>query len=47
MKKSKLYLVTVMAVFFFGLSFWCWVKAPDAYSDSERRTLADFPEVTE
>lgn len=47
MKKSKLYLVVVMTVFFFGLSLWCWMKSPDGYSDSERRTLAGFPEVTE
>lgn len=47
MKKSKLYLVIVMAVFFFGLTFMSWFKGVDAYSDSERRTLADFPDVTE
>lgn len=47
MKKSKLYLVVVMAVFFFGLTFMSWFKGVDEYSDSERRTLADFPDLTE
>lgn len=46
MKKSKYYLVIVMAVFFFGLTFLNWVGAKKEYSDSERRVLADFPDVT-
>ena len=47
MKKSKVYLVIVMAVFFFGLTFMNWFDATKTYSDSERRALADFPDVTE
>ena len=47
MKESKIYLVVVMTLFFFGLAFWCWFETPEEYSYSERRTLAGFPEVTE
>ena len=47
MKKSKLYLVSVMTVFFFGLSLMSWFKGVDAYSDSERRVLADFPDLND
>ena len=28
------------------LAFWSWIKAPDEISISERRKLADFPELT-
>lgn len=47
MKKSNLILVCVMAVFFFGLTFMCWFKDVDEYSDSERRVLKDFPVLNE
>ena len=47
MKKSNFILVCVMAVFFFGLTFMCWFKGVDEYSDSERRVLADFPDLNE
>ena len=47
MKKSNLILVSIMAVFFFGMSFFCWFKGVDEYSDSERRVLAKFPKLTE
>lgn len=47
MRKNKLYFVVVMAAFFFGMAFWVWFKAPDTYSDSERRTLAVFPVLSE
>ena len=47
MKKSKLYLVSIMTVFFFGLSLMCWVKGTDEYSESERRVLKDFPDLNE
>ena len=47
MKKSKLFLVCFMAVFFFGLAVFSWVKEVDDFSESERRVLADFPELTE
>ncbi len=45
--RQKLILICIMTVFFFGLSFWCWFKGVDDYSDSERRVLADFPELSE
>jgi len=35
-----------MAVVLFGLSAWCWFRPSDDFSDSERRTLAQFPEVS-
>lgn len=47
MKNSKLILVCSMAVFFFGLAVFSWVKKADDFSDSERRVLADFPDLTE
>ena len=47
MKKSNLILVCVMAAFFFGMSIFCWSKETNDYSDSERRVLAGFPELTE
>lgn len=36
----------VLAVFIFGSSVFAWVKAPDDYSESERRALAAFPELS-
>ena len=36
----------VLAVFLFGLSVFTWVKAPYDYSESERRALASFPELS-
>ncbi len=47
MKKSKLFLVCSMAVFFFGLAVFSWVKEVDDFSESERRVLAGFPDLTE
>ncbi len=47
MKKSNLVLVIVMSVFFFGLTFMTWTKGNTEYSDSERRILADFPELSD
>lgn len=38
--------IVVMAITLFGLSFWCWGKGNTAFSESERRVLADFPELT-
>lgn len=45
-KKSDLILVCVCAVLLLGLSVFCWIKTPDAYSESERRVLAGRPEFT-
>lgn len=45
-KHKNIILICVMAVFLFGFSFWCWGKEADEFSDSERRVLAGFPELT-
>lgn len=39
--------VVVMAVLCFGLSAWCILKPADAYSQTERRPLAQFPDSQE
>ncbi len=36
----------VVGVIWFGLSVWSFVKPADSFSDSERRQLAQFPEVS-
>ncbi len=38
--------VCVMAVLIFGMSLWCFIKGSDDYSESERRVLADIPELS-
>ena len=43
--KNKVVAV-VMIVFFLGLSAFNWLKPADAFSDSERRALAQFPVVS-
>lgn len=44
-KKNKIVTV-VMAVFFLGLSVYSWCKPSEAFSDSERRALAQVPEIS-
>ena len=44
-KIKNIVTVCVMAVFLFGLSFYCWAKPADAFSDSERRNLDQFPKL--
>lgn len=48
MKKqaNNIILIAVMGITLLGLSLWCYIKAPDKYSDSERRALAQAPELT-
>lgn len=36
----------VLTAFFLVLSLWAWIRQPDDFSDSERRQLAAFPEVS-
>ena len=36
----------VLTTFFLVLSLWAWIRQPDEFSDSERRQLAAFPEVS-
>ena len=38
--------LAVLAAVFFGLAVSCWLKAPDQLSDSERRGLAQMPELS-
>ncbi len=43
--KKKIYYISLVAIFFFGLSLWTWFKAPDTYSEAERRALSQFPAI--
>ena len=38
--------VICMAVILFGLSFYCWFKPEERFSESERRVLKSFPKLT-
>lgn len=46
MKKKNLVTLVLIAVFFFGLTFWNLLGEKTDYSESERRVLAQFPKVT-
>ena len=46
MKKEAKITVLLLAVIFLGFSILCWIKPVDAYSDAERRALAQMPKVT-
>lgn len=46
MKKKSIAVTSVMAAVLFGLSAFAWGKAPDAFSDSERRSLEQFPKIS-
>lgn len=43
-KKEFIYSITIGAIFF-GLSFTAWFKPADAFSNTERRQLKQFPEL--
>ena len=45
-KVKNIVLVCFMAIFLLGMAAWCVTKAPTEYSESERRVLAVFPEIT-
>ncbi len=45
-KYRNITVILVMTVTVLGLSFWCWGKENVDFSESERRVLADFPEMT-
>lgn len=45
-KTKNIVLTVILAVFMCAFSVWCIAKTPDKYSDSERRTLESFPEIT-
>ncbi len=36
----------VLAILMFGLSAWTWLREADDFSESERRSLAQFPELS-
>ncbi|MBR6812244.1 MAG: hypothetical protein IKM51_02605 [Oscillospiraceae bacterium] len=38
--------VIVLGLLMFSMALWCWLKAPTAFSDSERRALAQLPELS-
>lgn len=48
MKNKTKYMVmtVVITAFIFSFSVWCIARESDEYSDSERRALALFPEIT-
>lgn len=46
MKKQSLFVTSVMAAAMFGLSVFAWMKAPDLFSDSERRELEQMPKFS-
>lgn len=46
MKFQKYLTVVLCSVFILAFSFWCFFITTPDYSESERRKLADFPEVT-
>lgn len=46
MKIKNIVITVLTAVFFLGVSLWCLFGKTPKYSESERRVLASFPEVT-
>lgn len=46
MKIKSIITTALMAALLFGISLWCLFGEKPAYSDSERRLLATFPEIT-
>lgn len=46
LKTKDCILIIVMAVLFWGLSFLCWIKEENNFSESERRVLAKFPKLS-
>lgn len=45
-KHRSIFLTAVLAALLFGLSFWAWLKPADRFSESERRVLQSFPELS-
>ena len=45
-KTKNIVLTVLITVFIFSFSAWCIIKDNDIYSNSERRTLASFPEIS-
>lgn len=45
-KYKNIIVVSVMSILLFGFSFTCFLKGADEFSESERRVLAQFPELS-
>lgn len=45
-KIKNIVLVTLASLFLFGFAFWSWLKPVDAFSESERRPLAEMPKLS-
>ena len=45
-KTQQIYTIALMAVLIFGLSVWAVLKPADEFSESERRPLEQFPELS-
>jgi len=45
-KTRNIFVIAILAVTLFSLAIWAWLRPGDDYSDSERRVLASFPELT-
>ena len=45
-KYRNIAVTVIMAALLAVLSIWCWLKPADDFSDSERRVLAQFPELS-
>ena len=45
-KKIRIFGAAAVAVLWLGLCAFAWLKSPDQVSDSERRKLAQFPQIT-
>ena len=45
-KYRNIAVTVIMAALLAALSIWCWLKPADDFSDSERRVLAQFPELS-
>ena len=45
-KTKNIVMTVVISAFIFSFSAWCIAKESEIYSDSERRALALFPEIT-
>ena len=45
-KLKNITLLFLASVVLFGLSFWSWFRAPDLFSDSERRELEQKPKIS-
>ena len=46
MKTKNIITVVTISVFFLSISLWSFLRNTPEYSESERRVLASFPEIT-